>query len=322
MRSVHESVLLKKSIDFLNVESGVYVDCTLGGGGQTMEMVKRLKSASGRVVCLDVDIEAIKRFEKRLFEEKWTRSGNTFSKENIEIIVINENFEKLEEVLNQLSITKVNGIIADLGLSSDQIEDEKRGFSYMKDGPLDMRMDKRLGATAADLVNGLYESELTRLFKESDERYSKSIARNIVKVRKEGRIDTTLHLVQIIKKALPKRQQAMPSRHKKDNESPQGAYWIKPAMRVFQALRVGVNIELTSLRQMLPQALETLEAGGRLVVISFHSGEDRIVKHFCKESQEEGIGRVLTKKVILPSSDEQERNLRSRSAKLRVIEKL
>lgn len=374
VKSIHKPALLKESIDLLNVTSGTYVDCTLGGGGHALEIGRRLKAEGGKVIGFDVDGEAIERFEQLLRDKGWKEQGKLFKKAKVEIGLVRENFAELKKGLKGFGISKVQGIVADLGVSSDQLDDASRGFSYMEDGPLDMRMDRNLKVTASDLVNGLYEKELTRLFKESDERYAKRIAKAIVNARRVGPIKTTLHLKQIIQKALPFEQEGRGFRHTskkggriKDNrlkvcqslrrtnppkyrgagQRRGSAYWKKPAMRVFQALRIAVNSELSSLQHLLPQALDALaagpfdnlrlrsgrklrvssstslsEKGGRFVIISFHSGEDRIVKKFFKEQERLGKIEILTKKPIRPSSREIEENLRARSAKLRAYEKL
>lgn len=325
-KSIHKPVLLKESIEFLDVKSGIYVDCTLGGGGHALEIVKKFQKSKGTVIGFDTDNEAIKTFESYLLKNSWDKTGSFFKKGKVKIVLINENFEKLIIKLNELKVDKVDGIVVDLGISSDQIEDSIRGFSYMKEGPLDMRMDKRLNVTAADLVNGLYKKELMNLFWEQDERHAKSIAQRIVEERKKRPIKTTLHLVKIIKKALPFKKEGrnnISNKAKNCQLSRQGRiYWIKPAMRVFQALRIAVNSELSSLRKMLPQALDTLAAGKNIVIISFHSGEDRIVKRFFKEQSGLGKVKILTKRPVSPSSKEIYKNSRARSAKLRAFKKL
>lgn len=359
VKSIHKPVLLQESIDLLNVTSGTYVDCTLGGGGHSLEISSKLAARGGKVIGFDLDLEAIDRFEKLLKKEGWKKQGKLFQKGKVEIGLVRGNFSELKAGLESIGVSKVNGIIVDLGLSSDQIEDASRGFSYMKDCPLDMRMDRKLSVTAADLVNGLYESELIKLFKESDEKFAKRIAKAIVYSRKLRPIKTTLHLKQIIQKALPSsqrwglRQASLPfpnigkarlpfeqegrNYHQSDSlggktdDNKQAscqllrrenkAYWIKPAMRVFQALRIAVNSELSSLHHLLPQALEALAADSRFVIISYHSGEDRIVKNFFKEHERLSKIEILTKKPIRPSQEEIENNIRARSAKLRAFKK-
>ncbi|MBU0975709.1 16S rRNA (cytosine(1402)-N(4))-methyltransferase RsmH, partial [Patescibacteria group bacterium] len=282
--SVHKPVLLKESLGLLKVKEGTYVDCTLGGGGYARSIISKLLALGGKIknsklICLDVDQEAVERFENWLEENDWQKATGVYKKDGITVILRNENFVKLKEVLDELGISEIHGIVADLGVSSDQLDGTQRGFSYSKEGPLDMRMDRRLGVTAEDLVNGLYENELSRIFEEQDERYAKRIARAIVYERAKRKVSSTKHLIQIIKNALPFKLKV-----RKASKPSVGAYWTKPAMRVFQALRIAVNSELSSLQKMLPQALEALSAGksskGRCVIVTFHSGEDRIVKRF------------------------------------------
>ncbi len=317
-KTIHESVLLKESVDSLEIKKeGIYVDCTLGGGGHTLEIAKRLgEKGGGRIVAFDVDQNAIKRFAKFLEEKGWIRRDNLFQKEKVEIVLLNKNFTELKAALKEIEIKKIDGLLADLGLSSDQLEDKARGFSYKEDGPLDMRMDKRLKVTAADLVNGLYKSELEKMFRENDEKFAKRIASALVRERYKKPIKTTQHLIQTIQKALPTRF------GNAGNKPSVRAYLQKPVMRVFQALRIRVNSELNSLHKMLPQALETLRAGGKIVIISFHSGEDRIVKNFFKKSEKNGQLEIVTKSPMEPSDDEKKRNPRSSSAKMRIAKKM
>lgn len=319
-KTVHRSVLLQDSISFLNIKSGIYIDCTLGGGGYTLLVQKKLQEkGGGTIVAFDLDRESINRFKNLLSAEEWVQKGDgSFLKGKVEIILVHSNFSELAKELAHLQLKDILGIVADLGVSSDQIDNPERGFSYMHEGPLDMRMDERLGVKAQDLVNGLYENELKRLFWESDERFGARIAREIVEERSRSKITTTSHLIKIIRKALPYKK----GMSTLSNRSAVGTYWIKPAMRVFQALRIAVNSELSSLQVLLPQALETLKAGGRFVVVTFHSGEDRIVKDFFKEKKRIGKIKVLTEKPILPGEEEIRENNRARSAKLRAFEKL
>jgi len=314
-KSKHEPVLLKESVENLKISNGIYVDCTLGGGGHTKEIVKNLKGKKNKLISFDVDSNAIKIFEKYLRENEWIEDKGKFRKKEIEIIIINGNFDNLKKNLKKLKVNKIDGLIADLGLSTDQIESD-RGFSYVKDSQLDMRMDKSLNVKAKDLVNGLYEKELERLFRSQDEKYARRIAKEIVESRKQKSIDTTLHLVKIIQKALPFKYKGRVS-----NKTIVGSYWRKPVQRVFQALRIAVNSELSSLRKMLPQALEALASGKRMVIISFHSGEDRIVKNFFRDSGKQKKGNIINKKPITPCKREIMNNPRSSSAKMRVFEK-
>jgi 16S rRNA (cytosine1402-N4)-methyltransferase len=328
MNTIHKPVLLKESIDFLNIKSGgTYVDLTLGGGGHTTVIGSRLKVKGGKLICFDQDEEAIERFNDLLMKDGWKQlkqidGMRVFANGNVEIIVVNRNFEKLSETLDSLKIKKVDGIIADLGVSSDQLESSQRGFGYSKDGPLDMRMSKKLKVTAADLVNGLYEKELTELFRSHDEKFARRIAKAIINEREKKPIKTTTHLVQIIKSALPR---SFGNKQIQAREANVRFPWLKPVSRVFQALRNQVNSELSSLQNMLPQAIEALASGsnsGRLVVISFHSGEDRIVKTTFKKYEQKGLVRVLTKDPVEPSEEELKKNLRARSAKMRAVEKI
>lgn len=319
--TVHKPVLLKESIDILNVtKDGNYIDCTLGGGGHTLEIASRMQLANlvGHILALDVDKDAIERFVQRLVLEGWTQRSNDFAKKRITITPINENFDQLTKCLVARGISGIEGCIADLGASSDQLEESSRGFSYMKDAPLDMRMDKRLALTASDIVNAVSEKELERIFRESDEPYAKRIAALIIRERGVRRIERTLHLTNIIKQALPSRRR----KELRSNRADVGPYWKKPAMRVFQALRIAVNLELSSLQKLLPQALEALAVGARFVVISFHSGEDRIIKRFMKEKEQRGEVKILTQEITMPTREEISRNPRARSAKLRAFEKL
>ena len=314
-KTKHVPVLLKRSIELLNVIDGVYVDCTLGGGGHVIEIARRLKK--GKIVAFEVDQDATIRFRKRMSDKGWKRmKKNRYVRNSIQIIVIRENFSKLSDVLASLHIEKVQGVLLDLGLSSDQIEDPKRGFSYMKEGILDMRMDQNLQVSAKDLVNGLYMRELESLFRKSDEPYAKRIAQKIIAHRKLKPITHNSHLVQIIQEALPSYKKG-----KRYTNRGSVAYWIKPAMRVFQALRIAVNSELSSLRILLPQVLGALHPGGRFVGISFHSGEDRIIKEFIKSNVEKGLIKDLTKRPIKPTASELKRNNQARSAKMRYFEK-
>ena len=315
-KSIHKSVLLKESIDLLNPKKGTYVDCTLGGGGHSLEILSQLEDSS-TLISLDFDSVGISRFRKELIANGYKQSGKGFTKNKVKVHLEKSNFSKLKEVLKKYNIEKINGCIADLGISSDQLENYDRGFSYINDGPLDMRMDQTLNVKAEDLVNGLYQNELEKLFRLSDEKYAKKISKEIVKERKKKRIKTTKHLTNIIKKSL------FPKRKKRQyNYKDLNPYWLKSAMRVFQALRIAVNSELNSLQVLLPQALESLVAGGNFVVISFHSGEAKLIKTFFKKMEKEDRIKILTKKPIMPTEIEIQKNNRSRSAQLRAYTKL
>lgn len=306
---MHISVLLKESIDELKIkEDGIYVDCTLGYGGHSSEILKRIKR--GHLFAFDQDQEAINSSKERL-----SSISSNFT-------IIKSNFRYFKEKLAELGIEKVNGILFDLGVSSPQLDDGERGFSYHQDAKLDMRMDQDSDFSAYDVVNKYSEKELvTIFFKYGEEKYSKSIARKIVEYRKEKTIETTLELVEIIKSSVPEKY----SRDK------------HPARKVFQAIRIEVNHELEILEQAILDAASILNKNGRLCIITFHSLEDRIVKNTLKnlssiDQMVKGLPKIpdeylpdfklITNKAINPSNDEIENNNRSRSSKLRVLEKI
>ncbi len=308
---MHTPVLLRETLDFLNVkEDGIYFDCTAGGGGHSEEIAKSL-SEKGILVCMDMDAEAVKRVEQRL---KNYRCGKHF---------VCENFSKIEDVAKDLGLAgRIDGILADLGTSMFQLKDFERGFSFMGEGRLDMRMSKSGMLTAEEVVNRYSERELERVFKEyGEERLYRKIAKMIVEERKRGKIDTTLKLAQIAEKAYGGRKGK-----------------IHPATRIFQAIRIEVNSELDNLRIFLEKSLNVLKKGGRMVVISFHSLEDRIVKNFfrdkakncicppskmrCECGGDNAVVKVLTKKVVKPTKREISENPASRSARLRACEKV
>ncbi|MGM9521728.1 MAG: 16S rRNA (cytosine(1402)-N(4))-methyltransferase RsmH [Oscillospiraceae bacterium] len=310
MGGVHVPVLLEESIEGLNiVPSGVYVDGTLGRGGHSEQIVRRLKS--GRLICIDRDETAIKEAGERLAPY----AGR--------ITFVHANFRDIGGILDGLGIAAADGMLFDLGVSSPQLDDAERGFSYMTDAPLDMRMDKSSPVTAYQVVNSWDEQELKRiLFQYGEERYAQRIAAEIVRRRRERPIATTFELVDAIKAAMP----AAALREKQH-----------PAKRCFQAIRIAVNDELDSLSDMLGTAMDRLSPGGRLAVISFHSLEDRIVKNAIR-AKENGCTcppglpvcvcgfkktmRSVTRKPIVPTEDEIRSNPRARSAKLRVAERL
>lgn len=298
MPTKHITVLKNEAIEELKIKpEGVYVDATLGGGGHSLEILKNLQK--GTLISLDQDQEAIQRFEQVL--EKINTGDN-------QVILKQTNFENLIEILKQEQIEAVDGIIADLGLSTDQLEDDERGFTFQKNAELDMRMDKTLQVKAKDLVNGLYKKELVKLFEDlADVNFANRLANMIIEERKQQPINTTKQLKTLVQKIVPYSKRVGTNKH--------------PEAKVFQALRIAVNDELNSLRSFLPPALETLSTGGRLAVISFHSGEDRIIKNFYKQAETEGkaivIGDYLT-----PTAEEIAQNPSSRSAKLRVLQKI
>lgn len=311
IESQHIPVLLRPAIEFLNCRpGGIYVDATVGAGGYARSILDET-APDGRVLGLDWDSEAIERVRERL--------GGYGQR----LILEKADFADIRTVLLKHGITQVDGIVADLGVSSYQIGEPRRGFSFMHEGPLDMRMNRDLQITAADLVNTLPEKELADLiFRYGEDRLSRRIARAIVAARAKGRIETTAQLSELIRKAVPGTRDSLR---------------IHPATRTFQALRIAVNREIDSLRRFLPEALSALEIGGRLCIVAFHSIEDRAVKETfrdwarsCRCPREraacecEGgpLVRPLTKKVLRPSPDEVERNPRARSARLRAVEKL
>ena len=305
----HYSVLLKESIEGLNIkEDGIYIDATLGYGGHSSEILKKLKN--GHLYAFDQDKEAITFAKQRLSE-----ISSNFT-------IIHSNFVHLKEKLEELGITTVDGIIFDLGLSSPQIDELKRGFTYMSDAPLDMRMDQTQILNAKQIVNTYTESELTNIFYlYGEEKMSASIARKIVMERNKKEINTTKELVNLILLGV-------------------GAKYFNkfhPERQIFQAIRIEVNKELTVLRKVLPDAIELLNKNGRLSVITFHSLEDRIVKQFFKKESEineivKGLPsipeeykpkiKLINKKPILPNEKEIVENTRSKSAKLRIIERI
>ncbi len=294
MEEYHVPVMLEEALENLNIKpDGVYVDCTLGGGGHSLAIAKLL-SEKGTLISLDWDDDALAHVEKlketESFKSNW--------------ILVKSNFSKLAKVLEEKEFEKVDGILFDLGVSSHQLDEGERGFSYRMEAELDMRMDKDLSVKAVDLVNALYAKELERLLRVyGEEPFARKIAIAIAKAREIKRIKTTSELLNVIQKVVPFKVRR------------------KTAMRVFQALRIAVNDEINNLSSGLPQALESLASGGRCVVISFHSLEDRIAKDVFRECEENGLGIRVTSKPILPTEEEISRNPRSRSAKIRVFEK-
>lgn len=310
MEFKHVSVLLEKSIEFLNVrDNGVYVDGTLGGGGHSYRLLS--SNSTCRLVGIDQDKEAVAAASERL-----SGFGGR-------VTVVNDNFCRIKDILNNLRIGEIDGALLDLGVSSYQLDNASRGFSYMHDAPLDMRMNTGNGKTAFDVVNSYSAERLCSVFYEyEEEKWSKRIAEFIVHKREEKPIETTAELVDIIKAAIPKGART------------EGGH---PAKRVFQAVRIEVNNELGILEQAIRDFTGVLKPGGRLAVITFHSLEDRIVKKTfaslsqgctCPKSFPVCVcgnvpkARIITKKPVLPDNEETEANSRSKSAKLRVIEKI
>lgn len=306
----HESVLLHECIDALNIRpDGVYVDGTLGRAGHSLEVARAL--TTGRLIGIDRDLAALEAAPRRL-------EGHMDK-----VKLLHGNFAQLGQLLDQAGIGEVDGMLFDLGVSSPQLDDASRGFSYMQDAPLDMRMDATQALSAWQVVNQWPQEELRRiLYAYGEERHAPAIAEKIVRRREVGPIESTLELVEVIRSAMP----AAALREKQH-----------PAKRSFQAIRCAVNGELEAIEEMLDVALDHLAPGGRLAVISFHSLEDRLVKTayqgWCKGCTcppdfpvcvcgKKPRARLVNKKPILPSAEELERNPRSRSAKLRVAEKL
>ena len=310
MEFKHVTVLLNEAVDILDIKpEGIYVDGTLGGAGHSLEIVKKL--TSGKLICFDQDINAISAAKVKLkdFMDK--------------TILVHSNFENLREELNKLGIESIDGFLVDLGVSSHQLDVPERGFSYMQDAPLDMRMDNNAEFSAYDVVNTYSEAELKRVIKDyGEENWSARIAKLIVERRATMPIRTTFELVDAIKAAIPKKM-------RDENQH--------PAKRTFQAIRIEVNRELDVIEKTLLAAVDMMNEGGVLAVITFHSLEDRIVKNVFKKLQysctcppefpvcicnSKQVVEIITRKPILPSENEVEMNPRSRSAKLRAARKL
>lgn len=294
----HKPVLLAEAIKFLiDQPEGIYVDGTVGSGGHARLILERT-APEGRLIGLDWDTQAIRRAHQNLA---------SFGKR---VTLINKNFKEIGEVLKSLAINKVNGILLDLGISKEQIEDGERGFSFQREGPLDMRLSEEITSTARDLVNNLSAAELGDIFRSyGEEKWAGRIAKAIVRQRRSAPINSTRELVNIIKRAIP----FSPPR-------------LHPATRTFQALRIVVNKELENLEIFLNQAPELLLPQGRMVIISYHSLEDRLVKNSFRElarrdKQGSSAFHLLTPKAVTPTREEIITNPRARSAKLRAIEK-
>jgi len=309
--TIHKPVLLKESIEGLNLKEGsVVVDATLGGGGHASEILKMI-GKSGKLIAIDQDSEAIANFQKQLPSEV----------DNV--LVAKDNFSNLQNILGGVRILAVDAILADLGYSSIQLEDEKIGMSFLQDAPLDMRLDRSGELKAKQIVNEYSQGELTRIIKNfGEERFASIIAKKIAEQRRLKPIETTGELVAVINEAVPEK-----FKYGK----------IHPATKTFQALRIETNKELEVLEKFVPQAIDALAPGGRLAIISFHSLEDRIVKNIFRENARGCICpadfpicqcgqtakvRIITKKPIVPTDSEIQENPRSRSAKLRICEKV
>jgi 16S rRNA (cytosine1402-N4)-methyltransferase len=296
MKTSHITVLLKEAIEYLKVEKNAwYVDATFGGGGHTQEILK----SGGKVIAFDFDQSAIKAGEERFKNEI----------ESKQLLLVNKNFTQLEKTLSSLkkkySIDKISGILFDFGTSTDQLMNTDRGFSFLGEGDLDMRMDQNLGVKAKDLLTLLSEKQLMEIFFQyGGESEAKKIAKAIVSNRKNGVfIKTNKDLTDVVESVKKSRNRS------------------HPATKVFQALRIVVNDELNNIETSLPKAFNSLKAGGRLITISFHEGEDRIAKTTFKIWQEKNVATLITKKPVVPTDEAIKENPRCRSAKMRIIEK-
>lgn len=298
----HKPVLLQEAVQSLNLKPGaIAVDGTLGGGGHAFEILQAIGDA-GKFIGLDQDPEAIERCSKK------------FGKDRVHLV--KENFVNLDAVLDSLKIQCVDAVLLDIGVSSFQLETPARGFSFQHAAYLDMRMDPTTGATAAELVNSLSQEELEIILRDYGEgRWARRFAGAIAEERKRRPIETTVDLASVIENALPAKLRFAPGKR---------PVWMRhhPATRTFQALRIAVNQELSILSDALPRIWPVICKGGRLTVISFHSLEDRIVKRQFKEWAQQKEGRLIYKKPLVPSREEMLENPKSRSAKLRTIEKL
>lgn len=308
MEFSHKSVLLEETIESLHIRpDGCYVDGTLGGAGHALEICKRL-GENGRLVGIDQDGDAIQAAQEKLKPFK--------------VSIVRSNYVDFDRVLDQLGIEEVDGILLDLGVSSYQLDQAERGFTYREDAPLDMRMDQRQQKTAKDIVNGYSEQELYHIIRDyGEDKFAKNIAKHIVKRRMEKEITTTGELIECIKAAIPAKCRV------------KGGH---PAKRTFQAIRIELNAELDVLEDSIDRMIDRLKPGGRLSIITFHSLEDRIVKNRFRINEnpctcppefpvcvcgKRSKGRVITRKPILPSERELAYNSRSKSAKLRVFER-
>ena len=311
MEFQHKSVLLQECIDALNIRpDGIYLDGTLGGAGHSSQIARRL-TEGGRLIGVDRDRTALAAAKERLapYADRVT--------------LVHSNFAEIDAILDSLGIPAVDGMLFDLGVSSPQLDDASRGFSYMADAPLDMRMDQRQTQTAGDIVNGYEEKELYRIIRDyGEDKFAKNIAKHIVAARQVKPITTTGELTEIIRESIPMKMQVK-SGH--------------PAKRTFQAIRIELNRELDVLRDSLDGMIDILDDGGRLCIITFHSLEDRIVKTIFRKNEnpctcpsdfpvcvcgKKSKGKVITRKPILPGETEMEENPRSKSAKLRIFERV
>ncbi len=291
---LHKPVMVDEVLDYLNLQSGqIILDCTVGGGGHASGILDKIKP-DGFLIGIDKDMEILQTAKQAL------------SKTTGKFKLYHADYSDIDEVLRQAEVDKVNGVLLDLGVSSLQFDQADRGFSFAKEAPLDMRMDRSRGITAQNLIQRLSETELAELlWKYGEERWSRRIARAILKEKKGVGITSTIQLAAIVERVVPR-----------------GKSKIHPATRVFQALRIAVNKELDNLEIFLDKIYNYMAVGARIVIISFHSLEDRIVKNKFIENAKQNIFKVLTKKPITPREAEIEENVRSRSAKLRAAERI
>ena len=310
MEFKHKSVLLDETIESLNIKpNGIYVDGTLGGGGHSYEIAKRLTDG-GRLIGIDQDEDAIRAAKERLSE---------FADR---VTIVRDNYCNMPKVLDELGISKVDGILLDIGVSSYQLDEAERGFTYKQDAPLDMRMDQRQEMTAKDIVNGYSEEDLYRIIRDyGEDKFAKNIAKHIVQARQIKPVETTFELDEIIKAAIPMKFRAT------------GGH---PAKKTFQAIRIELNRELEVLDESIDAMTDLLNDDGRLCIITFHSLEDRIVKTRFRKNEnpctcppdfpvcvcgKQPKGKVITRKPIVPDEEELEENKRAKSSKLRVFER-
>jgi len=310
MEFKHKSVLLDETIESLNIKpNGIYVDGTLGGGGHSYEIAKRLTDG-GRLIGIDQDEDAIRAAKERLSE---------FADR---VTIVRDNYCNMTKVLDELGISKVDGILLDIGVSSYQLDEAERGFTYKQDAPLDMRMDQRQEMTAKDIVNGYSEEDLYRIIRDyGEDKFAKNIAKHIVQARQIKPVETTFELDEIIKAAIPMKFRAT------------GGH---PAKKTFQAIRIELNRELEVLDESIDAMTDLLNDNGRLCIITFHSLEDRIVKTRFRKNEnpctcppdfpvcvcgKKPKGKVITRKPIVPDEEELEENKRAKSSKLRVFER-
>ena len=313
MEFKHKSVLLEETIESLDIKpDGIYVDGTLGGAGHAFEVCKRL-SDKGRFIGIDQDVDAIAAASSRL----------EVYKDKIKLDIVKSNYHEMADVLRNLGVDKVDGILLDIGVSSYQLDNAERGFTYKVDAPLDMRMDKSNPVTAKDIVNGYSEMELFRVIRDyGEDKFAKNIAKHIVMARNRKEIETTGELIEAIKAAIPAKIQAT------------GGH---PAKKTFQAIRIELNKELEVLEDSIDTMIDLLDDGGRLSIITFHSLEDRIVKNRFRENEnpctcpknfpvcvcgKKSKGKVVTRKPIIPSEEEIGENKRSKSSKLRTFQRI